>query len=399
MLMQLMGSVNRGSSIITPVPVGTIKTDTFAGNLSAYTVTNGSGNIAINAGKLRLTAGAGDHTSFMQYSEAASPHRLTMLENWTMSATFIAPTITASTYGFGLGVRSTNAATQLDTYVRLSCDTGSPLGSFYFYTSQNHGAPNQDVQNSFTIVGGTTYIFEVTRNKNLFTATLKTSGGVVLITTTKTYNITTQNGVWSHNVGRFCLWNFGGTIDITNLTITSGSNRYTSFVGVGDSNMHGLYATTNANRYVEQSATAKTYTFEVLGGIDQGVADCLSYLDQIVYLGSKKVYLNCVSNSIANGISAVTYKADYVSLVNGIKSGIPGVTIIHGIPVARGQAYDTIWTSYIQSTFPGEKIANLYTVTKNAGNDNVQASLNIGDNIHMNVAGNNAAAPVLTAQL
>src|SRR5690348_3927572 len=135
--------------------------------------------------------------------------------------------------------------------VRLSMDTGSPLGSFYFYTSSGHATPNQDVQSSFTLISGTTYKYRVSRSKNLITATLKNAGGSILNTVTKTYNISTTNGVWNANVGRFCIWNHGGQIDITDVTISSVANRYTSFYAVGDSNMHGLYAGSTSGRYVE----------------------------------------------------------------------------------------------------------------------------------------------------
>ena len=382
-----------------PVAIGTIKSDNFAGNLSAYSVTNGSGTISIVGGKLRLTGGVGDFGSYIQFSDAASPHRLSMLEKWKISITFVTPTISSTTYGLSMGMRSTNAFTQLDNMVRLSMDTGSPLGSFYFYTAQNHGAPNQDVQSSFSLSSATTYIYEVERNKNQITATLRNSVGTLLNTVTKTYNITTTNGVWSSNVGRFCIWNHGGTIDISSLTITSDSLRYATFMGCGDSNMHGLYATTNANRYTEKSATIKGYPFEILAGIDQGVGDVLSYLDQIIYMAPRKVYLNCVSNSIANGVSAGTYQADYQTLVTGIKTALPATTIYHGIPVARGANYTSLWTNFLSSTYPGEPQVNLFLVTKNAGNDNIQSGLTAGDNIHMNVAGNNTCEPILTAAI
>jgi len=386
-------------AIPNPVAIGTIKSENFSGTLGAYSVTNGSGSISIVGGKLRLSGGTGIFDSYIQYSEAASPFRLMMLEQWKMSITFVTPTISSTTYGLSMGIRSTNAFTQLDNMVRLSMDTGSPLGSFYFYTAQNHGAPNQDVQNSFSLVSATTYIYEVERFKNTLTATLKNAVGTTLITTTKTYNITTQNGVWSHNVGRFCIWNHGGTIDISSLTITSNSNRFATFMGCGDSNMHGLYATTNANRYTEKSATIKSYAFEILAGIDQGVGDVLSYVDQITYMAPRKVYLNCVSNSIANGVSSGTYQADYQSLVTAIKAALPACTIYHGIPVARGADYTTLWTSFLNSTYPGEPQVNLFTATKNAGNNNIQSGLTIGDNIHMNVSGNNTVEPILTAAI
>lgn len=383
----------------SPVAIGTIKSDNFSGTLGSYNVVNGAGTISIVGGKLRLTGGTGTFAGYMEFNDASSPFRKHMLEKWTMSIAFTTPTISSTTYGLSLGVRSTNSFTQLDNMVRLSMDTGSPLGSFYFYTAQNHGAPNQDVQSSFSLASATNYIYEVSRNKNQITATLKNSGGTTLNTVTKTYNITTQNGVWSHNVGRFCIWNHGGTIDISSLTITSTSNRFATLIGAGDSNMHGLYATTNANRYVEQSTTIKSYPFEVLAGIDQGVGDVLSYVDQITYMAPRKVYLNCVSNSIANGTAPATYKADYVSLVSAIKTALPSCTVIHGIPVARGADYTTLWTSYLGTQYPGEPTVNLFTVTKNAGNDNIQAGLTIGDNIHMNVTGNNTCEPVLTAKI
>lgn len=395
----LIEPVTAGGGGPSPTPVGVIHTDSFAGTLSKYNVVNGPGTISIVSGKLRLTGGTGTFASYIELTDATNPFRVMMLEEWDMEITFTTPTISSTTYGLSLGVRSTMASAGIDNMVRLSMDTGSPLGSFYFYTSNNHAAPNQDVQSSYTMISGTTYKYRVSRSKNTITATLKNAGGATLNTVTKTYNISTTNGVWNANVGRFCIWNHGGTIDITDITYSSTASRYTNFYAVGDSNMHGLYAASTAGRYVELSAVAKGYTVSVAAGISQGVADVQTYVDQIIFMGASRVYLNCVSNDVANSVPAATYKANYQALVTAIKAGIPGVIIIHGVPVARGYDWNTLWTTWLTANYPGEPIVNLYPTTKAAASDALNATYNSGDSIHMNAAGNTACEPILTAQL
>lgn len=378
-----------------PTALGSILSENFgSGSLSDYTVVNGAGSISIVGGKLRLSAGAGNFASYIEYTKVSSAYKKHMLEKWKQVVKFVCPTITGTTYGFTVGVRSSNAATKIDQGVRLALDSGGPAGTFYFY-SLNNGAVNQSTQTGVTLTGGTTYILEVERAKNVITATLKSSTGTTLISRSNTYNITTQNSIWSHNVGSFCIFNNGGTIDIESWTVETTAQSNIDLLGIGDSMMHGLYAGTNVARYTEASAINSNISFEILAGIDQGVADCRAYVDLAILMKPRVVYTNCFSNSIANGIAQATYRADYEAMVNSLKNGIPGIRILHGVPVARGYDFATLVANYLTTTYPTESQVNLFTTTKQAGNNNLLAGYNIGDNIHMNAAGNAACVTLL----
>lgn len=383
------------------VAIGTIVDETFTGGLADWTVTTASGgNMAMNAGKLRLTGGTGVFTTYMTYTKANSPFLKHTLEKWKVRVYFTSPTVSASTYGFGMGMRSTAQFTNIDNLSRNSLDSGSPLGSTYFYTAQAHTAsPNQDVQGSFSYANATDYSYEVERNKNVFTTRIYNAGGSVVSTQTKTYNITTSaSGVWCNNIGQFTIWNFGGTIDITRIVISSDQQRFADLGATGDSNMHGLYCGANSTRYVEQAAVTKGISAEIWAGIDEGVKDGLDEINFLVYMRPKKLYMCRVSNSIANGVATGTWQADHVSTTNVLDT--ENIPYILGVPVARGVLYTTNVTSWYATQYPGKPVVNKYLVTKNGGNDNLQAAFNtVADGIHMNAAGNNVCDDPLAAVL
>ncbi len=133
--------------------------------------------------------------------------------------------------------------------------------------------------------------------------TVFNSGGTTqLFTTTFTVDITTVQYAQMHNTGRFTIQNFGGTnIKINSWKCESSENKNADYVAVGDSNMYGCFATSNANRFVEQAMTSKSKSFVIQAGIADQVREGLMRVNETIALSPSRVFISLLRNDIAAG--------------------------------------------------------------------------------------------------
>lgn len=396
------GLFNPFFGIKQPIHIDELFDDSFSGDLSNYDVNAGAGSISISGSTLRLSGGPGatTFTSYMTYNNPDSPNRVTMLEKWKQSVTFICPTVTSTTHGFSIGVRSTNNSIfKVDNVVRIQLsNVSSQLGRFHV-SCINNGTVTTTSDGTASLIAGQTYTLEVERSKNLIICNLYDSTGVAVRSSfTRTWNISTSNiNALAHNTGKFCLWNNGGNITITNWTVSSTASKNVDIVCVGDSNMSGYYAQQNSNRYCESTLTTLGKSFEILAGTVDGTLETLSYIDEIIFLNPDTVYINNLSNDVALGMDDATMKSNYISIINQLKA--KNIRVIHGTPIARTGVNLSTITAWLISQFPNDTIVNLFAATKQAANNNLQAALTQDGGTHLNVAGNTACATILNSAL
>lgn len=405
----LAGAANTASnvlSVLTSFPFGSIHNDNFnSATLTGYTQTGTTMSAA--TGDLVINTTAGSHTNYLILStpNAASAFATHCLEKWRIRILFTCPAQTATSYGFGAGVRSNNGPEQFDNGVRLGFDAAQEVsrGTVYYYTAQNHGAPTQTVatigSNLMTV--GTDYIFEVERVKNVITAYIRSADASTLIKTytSKTYPIT-ASGDRAHNNGQFAIWAYGGaSLTIKNFEVITGALKNAAIAGLGDSNMHGLYAQANANRHLEIVASNLTRSVEIVAGINAEITDGTAAVPSLLALTPVKIYVNLGSNDEANGVADATWQTRYAGLMSALTTGGYNTTnLVLGIPCARNGVDIAAIKTYIDATWSTYLRPDLYTTTKQPANTSLQATYNSGDNIHLSQAGNAACvAPEQTA--
>lgn len=363
-------------------PVGTVLSETAWASLTNYT--NVGTGISVSGGQLNMTGGNATFTDYLLWNDTLSPWLNTCLEKWTISVKAIAPTISATSYGFGLGVRCTNSFTQMNAIFRWAWDTGATNG---IYMYPNNSLASQLVGGARTNpTGGQTVYFDVVRNKNVYTATAYQSDhSTVLISQVFTMNLSTGAVNQANNTGKWVLENFGGTnLKILEWTISTPAQKNCDIVFLGDSNEYGMFAVSNANRFAENAAVTRGKTFEILAGIGDRTSDLITRLLEVKALNPSYVILSIGRNDIANGIGTGTWQAN----INTIISTIAG----YGIPVKlAGVIASNVDVSAVQTFYSGKtnQQVNSYVATK-SGTTTLNATYDSGDGIHMNVAGNTA---------
>lgn len=371
-------------------PLGNIFEYNSFSNLNDFQI-SGTSTISIVSNYINLSNGSPDFGQYIVYN-GASPHKITCLEKWKQRLAVRTPTINGGSFGIGIGVQSLNNYDSFSTFVRWGWDTG--FHNVFLYTKNS--IPDQLISaGSFTPTSNTDYIIEVERNKNVITYTIFNTSLVQLFTTTFTIDISTVNYKQVHNTGRFAIQNFAGTnIRINSWIVSSTANRYCDYIALGDSNMYGMFAGSNANRFVEQSMLEKKYSYEVLAGIADQTREALLRVDEIINLRPKNVFISLLRNDIAAGRSSVNWQADYNAIISRLEAA--GIRVKLSTPIASN--VDVSAGATFVNGKSGYQIADFYTSTKSAGTT-LNAAYNSGDAIHLNLAGNNQLKTTLNTIL
>lgn len=387
-MLPLPGELLSISTKLSPAPVGGLLAETTWASLANYT--NVGTGISVSGGQLNMTGGNATFNDYLLWNDINSPWLNTCLEKWTVSVKCITPTITASSFGIGIGVRCTNSFTQMNAVFRWGWDTGAPAALFMYPLNST---ANQLTSGTFTSPGSATTVwFDVTRNKNVYTVTgYQSDHTTVLKTATFTMNLTSGGTNQANNTGQWVLENFGGTnIKVLEWNITTPAQKNCDVVWLGDSNMYGMFAVTNAARFAENIATTKNRSFEILAGIGDRTTDILTRLKEVQALKPAFVILSAGRNDIAAGTAIGTIQANIDTIISTIES--------YGIQVKlAGVIASSVDVSAVQTYYTGKPNTqvNLYTITK-SGTTTLNATYDSGDGIHMNGAGNTACATALS---
>ena len=370
-------------------PYGTIFSETEFSSASRFPIV-GTG-ITRGANKLTTTGNPTLFSSYVLHDDAANPFRYTCLENWKIRARVKTPsTLNSSSYGIGLGVRSSNAFDPYSTAMRWSWDAGANFVYLYYKTSISM----QMVSTSKYVPAVNTYYWiEVTRNKDAFTYKIfdGATGTTQLFSVTLTFpTFTAGNYIKAHNTGQFALYQFGGTNEITNWEVSTTALKNADFAAIGDSNMHGMFASNNSQRWVENAMTASGKTFNIFAGISDRTSDVLQRLPEVIALKPKAVVLSIGRNDLANSVSLSTVQSNITNIINTLEGA--GITVKLAGVIASNMSLSSLQNFY--NGKPNQQV-NAYTATKASSSTGMNTSYSSGDLIHLNAAGNTMLSNLL----
>jgi titin len=389
-----------GSSAYTPEasattlsltqPYGQIFSETAFSSATRFPI-KGTG-ISRGSDKLVMTGNPTLFSSYIYHDDAANPFRYTCLENWKVRTRVKTPaTLNSSSYGIGIGVQSVNTVDPYSTTLRWSWDAGQNFIYLYYKSTTSL----QMVSTTKYVPAANTYYWvEVTRAKDAFTYTIfdGATGKTQLFTAKLTFpTFTAGNYVKAHNTGQFCLHQFGGTnTEVTNWEVSTTALKNADYIGLGDSNMHGMFASNNSQRWIESAMTSAGKSFNILAGISDRTTDLMKRLPEVIALKPKAVILSIGRNDIANSVSLSTVQSNIDYIINTLQSA--GITVNLGGVVASN-----VNVSALQMYYNGKTNVqvNAYTATKSASGTTLNPSFNSGDNIHLNQAGNTALSKLL----
>jgi lysophospholipase L1-like esterase len=348
-------------------------------------ITRGTNKIILNGKPTTFS-------SYIYHDDPENPFRYTCLEEWKVRVRVKTPTsFNSSSTGIAIGVRSVNTYSAYTTLMRWSWVPGG--NSVYLYNRAS--TSGQLISTTKYIPTANTYYWlEVTRNKDSFTYTVfdGSAGTNQLYRVTLTFpTFTAGNQVKAHNTGQFAIYQFGGTnTEIANWEVSTSAIKNADFIGVGDSNMHGMFALSNSDRWFEKAMTTAGKSFNILAASSERSVEVVKRLPEIVALSPKAVVLSIGRNDLANAIPLATVQSNINTIISTLEGA--GITVYLAGVIASNTNVSALQNFY--SAKSNIKI-NGFAATKSATSNSLAAAYSSGDGIHLNQAGNTLLANLL----
>ena len=374
-------------------PIGDLLNDSYqrASLGDDYTlVEGGSGSASIVSNKLRYAQS--DSTALGVTYLYYTGFGVTMLNNFYTSVTYILPTLGTATNGISVGIKSRdeNTARSILGFFNTKTDSANYRKIQIFQREWVAGTPANNSKKISTgtlaISSGDTIKIEVSMQDLLFSVT------VTNVTTSNTlsdsYQFTLSSPNLIHTPGRPCLWNTGGSFDVTNFTF--GSNDYkNSHVALwGNSTTQGVQATSLSDTWpysIEQNITNNKRVTKC--GLGSAISDDLAAsVDNALLINARYNVVMIGTNDISRNIGGdgkANALANIATFVTALQNA--GKTVYVLTPIARDAHDMSPIATDLVSTYGA---INMYALTKETSSTQLDAAYDSGDGTHMSDAGN-----------
>lgn len=330
-------------------------------DLDDFTI-NGA-TAVVNAGKIDFSAGV---TTSVQSLDL---NRYTCLEKWSLKGVFKVGEKSASSNGFGLGIRSYNTFAVRNNFGRFVMNSNPASGKLFQHAGDNGTYSGSFINNNEDVISfSVNDEIELTVSMDRWTMTtrarnLTTGSGFTEIS----YTFLTPTGSPPlHNVGRFAIFNAGGAYTLQSLEITSSDIQNPKYLFVGDSKTRGFRATTGATtRFASKFLDANHPSTVVNGGPSDRIAHvALRVTDEIISLNPQNVILQIGSNDKRAGTAEATILSDYDALVTSLANA--GIRVVHIGPLYETAADQSFLYTHLASTYNSADVIDPGVLTLDA---------------------------------
>jgi len=346
------GTVQSTKSTSTFPVLGTIYSASSWSSLSGFTP-NGTTPTVVG-GNLIFNGGTGTLNASLDYNYE------TDLPQWSMTYTEVVPTITSTSYGVFAGLRSNVwSSSYQESMVGgvVTSSTAPGALQIQLWNGSGMGVAATSVS-SLSIAAGDTLSITVSRNYDTYTVTannLTTSSAPVSVSYQA--NITASFAFATSNMGRFALFNVGGTnVAISSLAISSQTPVGLDAITVGASITAGEAGGYFTGTWTGLLQSIYRVTYDAGGA--EVTADALARLPEFCALKPTSVIIggDLGHNDVLFGVSAATYEANYAAFVSGLQAC--GITVYHVLPLYTTAVNLAPLTAWIRATYPAANLIN-----------------------------------------
>ncbi len=310
-------------------------------DLSKFDV-NGA-TVSASGGNLNFSAGANTYTQSLDIKGNSA------LENFTITGRFKVGDKTGTSYGFGLGIRTTGVYAM---YAFFNMTNGANSGKI---TLDNVVGLTTSTGLAFSV--GDTIIFslEKTRANVIVQAYNQTTKAAPL---RLTYNYTIYSPSPSLSwYGKYAIFSKGGLFSVDSLSVFSKDIKNPDLLILGDSKTCAYQASNYSDGYA-QMIQAKYKNTDIYAAPGFQLQNALTTTDQIISLNPKAVLMALGSNDIRSGRTFAQYTADYDTIVNRFIAA--GIQVYHALPFYEKPISVKPLVDYIIATYPADRIIDTY---------------------------------------
>lgn len=334
---------------------------------------NQSSSAAIASGSLQFVSGAGNFLKTLEIPEISNT------DAWKIETDVVIGNLIPTSYGWAIGKRSTGGYGQGGIALKFGQNSGVGQGKIVLFTGTTYNQITASTDSvDFAVADQIRLTLE--RDGMLITASaINLTNPNRTATISKLYSAAQGSTFQVENIGRFAIFNIGGSFFVNSLVVTTKVPRYANLAVVGDSKTQGYFTTTQANRYGDILNKVYKPTITLGSGSDR-TKEVSSRLPELFALHPKKVLLAIGSNDVRQGLesSAVIY-ARYDSITNAIEA--QGISVYH-LPMWETSISLAGLRTHIITTFPTGRVIDAYTAMQTAG-----SSILASDGVHPNNAG------------
>ena len=310
-------------------------------DLSKFDV-NGA-TVSASGGNLNFSAGANTYTQSLDIKGNSA------LENFTITGRFKVGDKTSTSYGFGLGIRTTGVYAM---YAFFNMTNGANSGKI---TLDNVVGLTTSTGLAFSV--GDTIIFslEKTRANVIVQAYNQTTKAAPL---RLTYNYTIYSPSPSLSwYGKYAIFSKGGLFSVDSLSVFSKDIKNPDLLILGDSKTCAYQASNYSDDYA-QMRQAKYKNTDIYAAPGFQLQNALTTTDQIISLNPKAVLMALGSNDIRSGRTFAQYTADYDTIVNRFIAA--GIQVYHALLFYEKPISVKPLVDYIIATYPADRIIDTY---------------------------------------
>lgn len=268
----------------------------------------GTATFTIVSNALQVSSASGS----LVYTNVANQtaYGVTNLEDWVQTCQVTVGTITATSFGIGIGVNSTIGGSSLTAFVNLSSGSQGTLSITANSLTTSSNTP-------LTVAAGHVLTYTLRRSKNVITFTVFNANNNLSQTVSLPMNMGFSRAVNQilPTAGNFTIFALGGTHTIDNWVIKSDAVK-NAVLFIGDSIFEG-YAGANSNSRT-MDVLAKTFNENFTSIASQSNTTADFSATEILSLAPTKIIINLGINNIGGGQSAATAFTNLQSLISSI---------------------------------------------------------------------------------
>ena len=367
--------------------IGEIINEQF-NDLTNWVNIGGLASFNVSGGQLLSSGGNNSILNYLRFDGYGK----SSIETFTQTIKIIPPTATASTYGFGILIKSESSFYTDRLYCfKVSLLNDSSFGKISlitdagtFETSLN-GLPISTDQHLFKLIRTEGSLFASLTNL----VTKKSS--LLKVNTSSLYPFINEKP----HAFKFSLVQFGGNNTFDDFVVECNDRQNADLLFVGDSITRGLTTNDISDRWCEiiSQTTGKTISVNAAEG---NLVEDIN-VNEIISYNAQKIVLFIGTNNIANNQSATLTVDKLESLINNLTGYTIGVNlfILNALPRNSYQTQIIAYNTELISRFPN--IIDVFTIF-NGHFESGNATYSI-DGTHPNYDGANMLAAYLIGQL
>jgi hypothetical protein len=376
----------------TYTPLGTMINENWT-SLSNWNTSAGGGfSVASNV----LTAtNSNSSLGFANYIYNTS-YGATNLEDYTVTYNDVVGTISSTSFGNAVGLKTANAfiAQQVEIGLLKDATNGGRIAFYYNFNT----TPKLISTSKLALTVGDNLKFKIIVNHNKIIATLTDVTTDQSITEVFPISVSFPNaGYYIPNYGNFAIYNLGGTSSISNFQVYSNEVTSANWMIIHDSIGDGQQGNSSDNRMI--NILQKMYQGSIIGYGQGGNRFEDNNTTEIGNLNPGTIIVDMGTNNIGNGQSVGTFNSNMTALMNALiaQGKVLGSTLFICTIMPRNDYNVTTYNANIIATY-GTAVIDQYNSFVAASGTGLSQLYDSGDGVHPNALGQQKKADIIGQQ-